>query len=90
MLNPNYLLNQIPNRPGTGGLGQAFKQIASSVAGIVGGAGANLMGISPEYRDLMTLQMEMNEQSQRVNLMSNLEKTKHDMKMAAIRNIRMN
>lgn len=52
--------------------------------GSVGGGG----GIDPQYMDLINKQIEMQEQMQLVSMTSNIEKSQHESKMAAIRNVR--
>lgn len=76
-------------------LGSAFggfmRGALGSAAGALTGGGSNiLLGLDSQYEQLLTLQMEMNALSQRTNLQSNVEKARHDTKMAPIRNIRVN
>ena len=71
-------------------LGLDFKSVLSSVAGVVQTAsGANLTGIDPGYVDLINKQIETQQQMQLVSMESNIEKSKHETQMAAIRNIRV-
>lgn len=44
--------------------------------------------IAPEYEELLNKQMEFQGQMQVVSLTSNAEKSKHEARMAAIRNVR--
>ena len=48
----------------------------------------NYIGIDPEYQALLETQMHMQEQMQQVSLVSNIERSRHESKMAAIRNVR--
>ena len=45
-------------------------------------------GIMPEYMALINAQLEAQRQMQLVSLYSNIEKSKHETQMAAVRNIR--
>ena len=57
--------------------------------GAVGGA-SSAIGIDPQYMDLINKQIEVQEQMQMVSMTSNIEKSQHESKMAAIRNTRAN
>ncbi len=68
----------------------------SSIGSVVGGLASTLGGgsapsgtISPEYRDLLERQIEIQTQMQLVSMESNIEKSRHETQMAAIRNIRV-
>ena len=62
-----------------------FSGVMRAVAGtVVPGAS----GINPEYQDLISKQIEVQEQMQLVSLVSNVEKSKHETQMAAVRNLR--
>ena len=67
-----------------------FGSLLSRVGGIA--ATAATSGISgsvdPTYMSLISKQIEMQEQLQLVSLTSNTEKSRHESKMAAIRNVR--
>ena len=67
-----------------------FSSILSSVGAIAGSAMgiSNGGGIQPQYMSLLNKQMEMQEQMQLVSLTSNVEKSRHESRMAAVRNIR--
>jgi hypothetical protein len=45
-------------------------------------------GVEPIYQDLLDKQIEIQLQMQLVTLESNIEKSRHETQMAAIRNIR--
>jgi len=68
-------------------VGFDFRAILDRVGGLVGQA-TGMGGIDPRYHDLLTKQMEMQEQLQLVSMHSNIEKSRHESKMAAIRNVR--
>jgi len=68
-------------------VGFDFRAILEQVGGLVGQA-SGLGGIDSRYHDLLNKQMEMQEQLQLVSMHSNIEKSRHESKMAAIRNVR--
>lgn len=45
--------------------------------------------LDPSYEKLINRQIEAQEQMQQANFLSNLERTKHEISMAPIRNIRL-
>lgn len=63
-----------------------IKTIASASYAGCGGAAA---GIDPFYADLLERQLEAQVQMQLVSMESNVEKSRHETQMAAIRNIRV-
>lgn len=67
-----------------------FQSIVSGMSNLVGnGARAAISGtIDPMYSSLMSEQIAMQQQMQLVSLHSNIEKSRHEAKMAAIRNVR--
>jgi hypothetical protein len=71
-------------------LGASFRSILSGVANMMGdGVGAALSGtLDPTYSNLIGQQIAMQQQMQLVSLHSNIEKSRHESKMAAIRNVR--
>lgn len=62
-----------------------WKRALQGVASTLSGAA----GLSPEYQDLLQQQIEIQQQMQLVTLESNLEKSRHETQMAAIRNMRV-
>ena len=60
----------------------------SAAKGLVEG-GASLSGIDSKYSSLIEKQMEMQEQMMLVSLVSNVEKTRHETRMAPVRNLRV-
>ncbi len=46
------------------------------------------LGLAGEYGPLLALQLKMQQELEATTLLSNIEKTKHEAKMASIRNIR--
>jgi hypothetical protein len=85
---------RIPPEPGSS-LGEGFSSLLSKVGGVVGGVvGAATTsgipsGIDGNYLSLINRQIEMQEQMQLVSITSNTEKSRHESKMAAIRNVRV-
>lgn len=83
-------------------LGSAFRSIFAGVSGS-GASGAGGFGgggslgldsgfadqIDPGYRELLQMQIEAQKQLTLVSMASNIEKSKHETEMAAIRNIRV-
>lgn len=51
--------------------------------------GGAMIDISPQYEALMQQQMQMHQQMTEVSMRSNLEKARHDARMAVIRNMRV-
>lgn len=69
------------NRLGFSTFLRGIENAASSAAGFA--------GISPEYASLLDKQIEVQLQMQLVSMYSNIEKSKHETQMAAVRNIRV-
>ena len=67
-------------------LGLDFGSVLSSV---VGAASSTLTGVDPGYVALLNKQIETQQQMQLVSMESNIEKSKHETQMAAIRNVRV-
>ncbi len=59
-----------------------------SVLDTVGDVAGSMIGIDPGYASLLQTQMHMQQQMQQVSLVSNIMRSKHESKMAAIRNVR--
>lgn len=68
-------------------LGLSFKSVLGTVASVASGA-AVFPGVDGEYTTLLTQQLEVQKQMQLVTLYSNVEKSRHETQMAAVRNIR--
>lgn len=69
------------------GVAAPFKAMLSSVATSVSGSTV-FPGVDTQYADLLNKQMEMQQQMQLVSMFSNIEKSRHETQMAAVRNIR--
>ena len=61
----------------------------ANFASALTGNNTNLVDISPEYRDLIQQQVQTQAELQQVSLYSNLERSQHETRMAAVRNIRL-
>ena len=61
-------------------------RFAASLAS--GDSGSNVVGISAEYQALIEKQIETQMELQQVTFTSNIERSKHESRMAAIRNVR--
>ena len=66
-----------------------FKNVVSAIKSVISDTSTPLLGINSEYAELINKQMEMQEQMLLVSMVSNIEKTTHETKMAAVRNIRV-
>lgn len=49
----------------------------------------NQLDIAPEYRELLEKQLQSQSELQQVTLYSNIERSQHESRMAAVRNIRV-
>ena len=72
-----------PSTSTSDGLVSALENTASAAAGVLSGAD---MG---NLENLINTQMKFQEQMQAITMVSNIEKSKHDTRMAPIRNIRV-
>ena len=61
----------------------------ANFASALTGNNNSLVDVSPEYRDLIQQQIETQAELQQVSLYSNLERSQHETRMAAVRNIRL-
>ena len=61
----------------------------ANFASALSGNSTNLVDISPEYRNLLEQQAQTQAELQQVSLYSNLERSEHETRMAAVRNIRL-
>ena len=66
--------------------GAVLKAVSSVAAGALGLESA---GLNSDYRILLQEQLEVQRQMFLMSLYSNLEKSKHETQMAAVRNIRV-
>ena len=72
------------------GIGRVFQSLLNT--GVKMGSaltGASLVGIEPEYAALIQEQLHAQEQMQKVSLISNIEKSKHETEMSVVRNVRV-
>ena len=61
----------------------------ANFASALTGSSTSQVDISPEYRDLIEQQIQTQAELQQVSLYSNLERSQHETRMAAVRNIRL-
>ncbi len=73
-----------PRVSGAVKFGNIIKSAGSTLANSIGAA----TGINPEFAELIQLQIEAQKQMQLVSLVSNVEKSKHETNMVAIRNVK--
>ncbi len=75
--------------PSGSNFSSTLQSVAEGVAGIgskfIGGVSGNVFG---DLRELLNLQMETQARMQSLSMMSNIERSKHEARMAAIRNVR--
>jgi len=71
------------------GLSDVFGSVLKTATSVLGGAVSSTVGIDPQYASLLSEQMKQQEQMQLVSLYSNVEKSKHETQMSAIRNVRV-
>lgn len=69
------------------GVAAPFKSVLSSVANSLSGSTV-FPGVDSQYAELLNKQIEMQQQMQLVSMFSNIEKSRHETQMAAVRNIR--
>lgn len=69
-------------------LGNTFKR-AVDVAGAALGQATTIAGIDPDYQQLLEKQMQLQRDMMHVSMVSNIEKTRHETKMAGVRNMRV-
>lgn len=81
----NSVLSRIMPEPKSN---YSFSNILTNIKDSILGTGSSVVGIDSQYADLISKQMEMQEQMMLVSMVSNIEKTTHETKMAAVRNIR--
>lgn len=66
-----------------------FTALLKAAGGIVNTAtGAEVPGLDAPYQDLLNKQIEVQQQMMLMSMSSNIEKSKHETQMAAVRNIR--
>lgn len=84
----NELTRFIPQPGNTSGT--TFRSIVSSLGRVASGAvEAAAGGLDLEYQALLQEQLEVQRQMFLMSLYSNLEKSRHETEMAAVRNIRV-
>jgi hypothetical protein len=65
-----------------------FGNVLQTVGQVASEGVGGMVGIDPSYQALLQKQISMQEQLQMVTMESNIEKTKHESKMTAVRNFR--
>lgn len=69
------------------GLFQDVMEVASDIGdGFIGGVST---GVTGDFADLIKQQIEVQQELQATSMVSNIERSKHETNMAAIRNIRV-
>ena len=70
-------------------LSNSFGNVLKATASSLVDSGAEILGVGSEYSGLLQMQIEAQRELQMVSMISNVEKSKHETQMAAIRNIRV-
>ncbi|MBX7143313.1 MAG: hypothetical protein K1X79_02570 [Oligoflexia bacterium] len=73
----------------TSRLSSVFSSILQGITGAAKSASGLFSGIDSGYVELLNKQIESQQQMQLVSMESNVEKSKHETQMAAIRNVRV-
>lgn len=66
-----------------------FRSVLNGVLGAVSGTASSVTGIDQGYVQLLNKQIETQQQMQLVTMESNVEKSRHETLMSAIRNVRV-
>jgi hypothetical protein len=68
---------------------EGLKALWGMAGSTLGAPGAGQMGISPEYQQLLETQIKLNQEMTTISMHTNIEKARHDAKMAIVRNVRV-
>lgn len=69
--------------------GISFRSVLNTVGSLAGVAsGGAVSGLDPNYAALIEKQIEVQQQMMLMSMHSNIEKSKHETQMAAVRNLR--
>lgn len=68
--------------------GPTFRGVMNTVGNVMRSASSGFSGIDGDYVEIINQQIEAQQQLQLVSLHSNIEKSKHETRMAAVRNVR--
>ena len=88
VFNFSHSLTRISPEPRSS-LSSGFWNVLSGVSSLLNGAGSTFTGLNSEYAGLIQLQLETQKQMMLMSAYSNIEKSKHETQMAAVRNIRV-
>ena len=66
-----------------------FRAVLNGASTVLSGAASAAPQIDPGYQELINKQIEIQQQMQYVSMESNIEKSRHETQMAAIRNVRV-
>jgi hypothetical protein len=69
-------------------LGTSFQRVMDGVSGVVR-ATTQIAGVDGDYAGLLSQQIELQQQMLKVSLVSNVERTRHETSMSAVRNMRV-
>ncbi|MCB0344217.1 MAG: hypothetical protein KDD66_03835 [Bdellovibrionales bacterium] len=75
--------------PATTGVG-LFRDVMNAASSLGGSDKSALeLGVSGEFSHLINLQLDAQREMQQTTMVSNIERSKHESKMAALRNVRV-
>lgn len=90
-INTSNLLSSIANV--AQGTARFLPEPVSSTLGfassMLGGGGTQYVDVSPSYQALIDRQIQVQMEQQQVTFTSNIERSQHESRMAAVRNIRL-
>lgn len=77
----------IPETESSSGFSDVLNTVGDTLS-TVGNVAGSVFGMQSEFQDMIGLQIYWQQQMQKVTLTSNIIKSEHETKMAAIRNVR--
>lgn len=72
-----------------GGVGSLVNKAVNAASSVITGGSGVGTGLDPQYQTLIETQIQVQEQMMLMSFYSNIEKSKHETKMAAVRNVRV-
>ena len=70
-------------------LPQPLPSGVSFASQLLGGQSSQMVDISPSYQALIDKQIQVQLEQQQITMVSNVEKSRHESRMAAVRNVRV-
>lgn len=81
-----------PSNTGIGMFNDVMSAVTSAAAAgarVFSTTGGGMPAVSESFHELLSMQIEAQKQMQSTSMQSNIERSKHETKMAAIRNMRI-